>query len=399
MTHRLSLCIIVKNEAPNLSRCLDSVQGVVDEIILVDTGSTDETVAIAQRYTSHIYSFPWNGSFSDARNVSLQHASGDWILVLDADEVLVSDCVPALTQALQAPTHLVVNLVRQEVGAAQSPYSMVSRCFRRHPAIRFTRLYHAMIDDSVTELLRQEPQWQIVDLPPVALLHYGYEPGAIASRDKFQKARQAMERFLAEHPEDSYVCSKLGALYVELGELTRGVDLLQTGLRSPLVDAPVLYELHYHLGIAHRQLNHLELAVHHYREALRQPILDRLKLGAYHNLAALLQTHGDLSTAKTLYERTIAIDPGFAPGHCHLGQTLKALGQLQAAITHYQTAIALQPNYAEAHQNLGVVLLKMGRVSEGLTAFQRAIALHQQRNPSEAERLRQGLKAMGLSPQ
>ena len=84
----LSLCMITKNEEKNLSRCLDSIKDIVDEIIIVDTGSTDKTVEIAKSYGAHIYHYDWNNDFSKARNVSLQKATKDWILVLDADEVL-----------------------------------------------------------------------------------------------------------------------------------------------------------------------------------------------------------------------------------------------------------------------------------------------------------------------
>lgn len=86
----ISLCMIVKNEAAVLARCLDSIADLVDEIILVDTGSTDRTKAIAAAYTDKIYDFPWNGDFSDARNFSFSKASMDYIYTADADEYLDS---------------------------------------------------------------------------------------------------------------------------------------------------------------------------------------------------------------------------------------------------------------------------------------------------------------------
>lgn len=84
----ISLCMIVKNEAGNLSRCLTSVRGVADELIIVDTGSTDDTVAVARSFGAAIVSFPWTGDFAAARNAGLEQARGTWILVLDADEEL-----------------------------------------------------------------------------------------------------------------------------------------------------------------------------------------------------------------------------------------------------------------------------------------------------------------------
>lgn len=389
--------MIVKDEAARLATCLESARSLVQEIIIVDTGSTDATVAIAQEFHARVYDFPWNYNFSDARNESLRYATGDWVLVLDADEVLVPAVVSLIQQAIQAMQHtLVINLLRQEIGAIQSPYSLVSRLFRRHPALSFRRPYHALIDDSVTALLQREPHWQIVDLPQVAIVHYGYEPGAIANQNKFEKARLTMERFFAEHPGDPYVCSKLGALYVQMGRGDRGLELLERGLKAPDLDAPLRYELHYHLGLAYGRQKQVEQATQHYHQALQQPILERLKLGAYNNLGNLLKAKNDLIGAKAIYEQSIAIDPDFAIAHHNLGMTLKAMGELTQAIAHYETATRLNPNYAEAYQNWGVALLKLGRVPESLEAFGRAIALHQQSNPEEAIRLRQGLLEMGL---
>ena len=392
---RLSFCMIVKNEAENLPRCLASVKDFADELIVLDTGSTDRTIAIAQSFEAQVHSFVWTNDFSAARNQALKDVTGDWVLVLDADEVLVAEAMPMLRQAIQHENAIAVNLIRHEIGAAQSPYSLVSRLFRRHPALTFSRPYHAMIDDSVARLLQQESQWQVVNVPDIAILHYGYQAGAIASRNKLETARTTMEGFLAAHPNDPYVCSKLGALYVEVNQIERGIELLQRGLNSQ-PDAPVLYELHYHLGIAYSRSQQFAPAEHHYRQAIAQPILDSLKLGAYNNLGSLLHAQGNFAAAQALYQRSIAIDPAFAIGHYNLGMALKASGQLGDAIAHYQQAISLHPDYAEAYQNLGVALLKLGRVPESLEAFSHAIALYDQQNSGEGDRLRQGLQQMGF---
>jgi glycosyltransferase involved in cell wall biosynthesis len=87
----LSLCMIVKNEESNLERCLSSVEGIFDEIIIVDTGSTDKTVEIAGRYTDKIYYFEWINDFSAARNYSFSQATMDYIMWLDADDVVTEE--------------------------------------------------------------------------------------------------------------------------------------------------------------------------------------------------------------------------------------------------------------------------------------------------------------------
>ena len=388
--------MIVKNEEASLPSCLNSVKDVVDEMVVLDTGSIDRTSEIAREFGARVNHFEWCNDFSKARNESLKYVQGDWVLVLDADEVLVPEIVPALKQAIKSDHHILINLVRQEVGAEQSPYSLVSRLFRHHPDICFERPYHALVDDSVSRILSQEPQWQVGYLPEVALLHSGYQKSAIAQQDKFYIAQAAMEGFLASHPTDPYVCSKLGALYVQTGFIAKGVELLERGLASGTENPEILYELHYHLGIAYTRLQKPEQAIAHYQVATQLAIYPKLKLGAYNNLGNLRRADGDLTGAKTAYEMALQIDPDFARGHYNLGMTLKALGCLKDAIGAYQQAIELNPTYPEAYQNLGVVLLKLGLVPESLAAFGKAITLHEQQNPNEAERLRQGLREMGF---
>ncbi len=84
----ISLCMIVKNEEIHIARCLDSVARLVDEIIIVDTGSTDQTVEIVSHYTTNVYSYPWKDDFSDARNYSFSKATMDYCMWMDADDIL-----------------------------------------------------------------------------------------------------------------------------------------------------------------------------------------------------------------------------------------------------------------------------------------------------------------------
>ena len=90
----ISLCMIVKDEEEFLPGCLESVKEAVDEIIIVDTGSTDRTVEIAKSYGAKVYFHPWENDFSKARNYSISYATGDWIMYLDADEELFKEDIP-----------------------------------------------------------------------------------------------------------------------------------------------------------------------------------------------------------------------------------------------------------------------------------------------------------------
>ena len=389
----LSLCMIVKDEAQRLAACLTSAQSIVDEIVVVDTGSTDQTVAIAQQFGAQVHHQAWNDSFAEARNRSLQEASSDWVLVLDADETLTPAAIAKIPEAIADEQRLVINLVRHEIGAAQSPYSLVSRLFRRHPDIIFTRPYHAMVDDSVAALLAREPHWQIAQISGVAITHDGYQDQAIASQGKLARTQSALEKFCGEHPHDAYASSKLGGLYIQTSD-PRGLPLLEAALATDPPPA-VAYEAYYHLGIAYRQQQRLAEAAQAYQKAIAQPITPLVKIGAWLNLGSLLQAQGDLEGAIAQYQALLQADPSFTKAYYNLGLTLKQMGRLSQAVAAYQRAVALDPEFADAHQNLGVSLLNLGYIEESMKAFRQAIAIHQRRNPEEAERLRQVLGSMG----
>lgn len=402
----LSLCMIVKDEAANLPRCLASVQSFVDEMIVVDTGSQDDTIAIAQQWGAQVTSIPWQQDFAAARNHSLTLATNDWIVVLDADETLTPAGQHLLHQVRQGAavgaesldTVVAVNLLRHEVNTAQAPYSEVARVFRNRADVRFERPYHESIDDSVTRLLQTEPHWRVAVWPDVAITHTGYGAAAIAQRDKFTRAQTLMATYLAAHPNDAYICNKLGALYGSVGDWEQGRTLLERGLAVGTADVATTYELHYHLGLAYRAAALTAIAVDHYQKAIALPLPEILKVGARLNLGSLLQARQDYRGAIAQFEAVTHAAPDFAAGYFNLGIAKRALGDLPGAVAAYHQAIALDSQYAAAYQNLGVALFKLDQIPESIQALQQAIALYRQTDPDAAERLLQGIRNLGIQP-
>ena len=391
----LSLSMIVRDEAAQIEACLRSVQGFADELVVVDTGSTDNTVALAQALGARVEQIEWPGDFAPARNQALEFVSGDWVLVLDADEQLRPEAIAPLRALMAQPDVLVINLLRHERGAVQSPYSNVSRLFRRHPAIRWSRAYHSMVDDSVAELLQREPQWRIADCPEPALIHDGYRPELLAQGNKPQRLREAMEAELQERPGDPYACAKLGSLEVAEGNLERGVSLLRQGLEHCPADAhPERYELLLHLALAEAGRNPAA-APSLYRQALELPLAPRLSLAARLNLAALLLQQGQPQEAEQLCQRATAAAPEIGLGWYNLGLIRRRLGDIGGALEAYREARRLTPEHAETHQNLAVALLLGGDIDGARSSFRQAISLlTQQGRSTEADHLRQQAGAM-----
>lgn len=126
---KISLCMIVKDEEAVLSRCLDNAKNVADEIILVDTGSTDKTVEIAKRYTKKIYSFPWRDDFAAARNFAFSKGTGDYLLWLDADDVILPEQL-ARFHALKE------RLIKEQPDVVMCPYQTGGTVFSRERFLR-----------------------------------------------------------------------------------------------------------------------------------------------------------------------------------------------------------------------------------------------------------------------
>ena len=229
------------------------------------------------------------------------------------------------------------------------------------------------------------------------MFHYGYTPGAIASLDKFNRAKAAMEGFIKEHPNDPYTCSKLGALYAQTGKEKQAFKLFKQGIKSNKADIHVLYELHYHLGNLYAKQEDSEKAIKHYQKAINQPIMEPLKLGSHNNLGVVLQSMGDYKNAAQAYETSLKIDPSFITGYYNFAMTLSAMGRLADAVSIYEKLTSLSPHYAAAYQNLGVVLFKLNRLPESSEAFKKAVSLYnEQDNQVAADNLRNGLKELGI---
>ena len=398
---KLSLCMIVKNEAHCLQNCLDSAKPVADEIIIVDTGSSDQTIKIAKRNTSKVYHFQWCDDFAQARNYSLTKAKGQWILVLDADEVLLPSAISLIQQIINKPNNIIaVNLIRQELGTNQAPYSLVCRLFRNRSDLRFTGVYHEQIDRDLMRIKQAENHWQIANLEQPAICHFGYTDAEISQTNKYVFAERLMLKHLQSNPDDVYIKNKLGALYISQNQVDKGLALLLESwrfLEQQTGNETLKFEVLYHLGFAHQQLEQSVPAIAYYQQALNLPVSAWQKLAGWNNLGGIYYQQQDFDSAIAAYRQVVAIDPHFKAGHNNLGLALRHAGQHEHAIASYQQAIAIDPHYAEAHQNLAVAYYQSGGIDTAKAHFQSAVKLYHQQNQSQtAEQLLENLRHLGL---
>ena len=390
----LSLSMIVRNEEARLATCLASVKGFADEMVVIDTGSVDATVAVAEQAGARVEQMEWPGDFAPARNHALQYLKGDWVLVLDADEQLRPEVVPSLKALMAQPDVLVINLLRYEIGAAMAPYSSVSRLFRRHPSIQWSRPYHSMIDESVQAILTSEPHWRIANCSEPAILHDGYRPELLAGSDKADRLREAMESDLKRHPGDPYASAKLAGLLISEGRATEAIPLLRQGLEGATAQSSERYELLLHLGLALTESDPDE-AMASYRQALDIPLDTRITLGARLNLAARLMEQDQLDEAIQLTQTATQRAPEVALGWYNLGLMLRKKGEIASALDAYGRSLALDPNNAACHQNHAVARLLGGDIEAARNGFRKAIELlAAQGRTDEARQLRDNVQGI-----
>jgi tetratricopeptide (TPR) repeat protein len=218
----ISLCMIVRDEQETLPRCLRAVAPVVDEMVIVDTGSRDGTVDLARSFGAKVIEHTWNGSFAEARNVSFDAATGDWLLYLDADEVLVGQDAPALRE-LRKRTWREAFFLREinytgsrNAGAAVTSDAL--RVVRNRPHYRFQGRLHEQIAWSLPAHLPER-----IEATDIRIEHFGYLAEVRASREKSARNVQLLAAQASEAPQTPFLHYNLGSEHLAAGETDQAI--------------------------------------------------------------------------------------------------------------------------------------------------------------------------------
>jgi glycosyltransferase involved in cell wall biosynthesis len=219
---RLSVCMIVKNEERFLGQCLASVKDIADELIVIDTGSTDRTIEIAQEHGAQVGHFEWCDDFAAARNASIAPATGDWILFLDADEELSPTGKAELPRLLSQTQISLYRLPLINTHQGEKSQSYVPRLFRNPPALMFYGCVHEGVLSFIEKICKP---WQLsIDFCDLKILHHGYEPAVMKERNKIQRNHDLLRKAILENPNEFYFHMQLG---LELGRMGKKEESFQ----------------------------------------------------------------------------------------------------------------------------------------------------------------------------
>ncbi|MCW3021295.1 MAG: glycosyltransferase, partial [Conexibacter sp.] len=378
----VSLCMIVKDEEAMLPRCLAAIAEHVDELIVVDTGSTDRTVEIAESFGARVLHHEWDGDFAAARNVSLDAATSDWLMYLDADEVLVEGDGPRLRELLGrtwregfwlTETNHVGEL---EDGAAVAHNAL--RLFRNRPEYRFEGRVHEQFAHRLPSMPeRLEPS-------PVRIDHYGYLGTVRDSKEKSRRNLELLERQIAEGVDTPFLHFNLGSERAAAGDVAGSLHHLQRAW-SALEADPERLEYGYFPSLTARWVKALNANRRH-DDALAAGDTVLGLLPGFTDIVleqALAQRgKGDLDEAIATFERCIAM--GDAPskysatvgaGTFHarnlLAELLIAVGRLEDAETHLAHVLDHHPAFIGAVEPYARVLLRRGTPAAEVAALVR----------------------------
>ena len=296
--------MIVRNEERFLAQCLASVADVVDEIIVVDTGSTDRTIEIAKSFRATVIEREWRNDFAWARNESIAAATRRWIMFLDADEELTPDSKAALRELKRAPAYHDAVWVRclnesDDYGGTGAMSHALIRIFPNDERIRFRGLIHEFptLDNNNNGLQGR--------MAPITIVHHGYLKEVVASRNKGSRNYAMVKAATEAEPHDPFHWFNLGSTAFLMGDFEAARGALE--------------EM--------RRINGSNLRgfVPNGLALLAEVYCDKLE---------------DATTGEAIARECIALSPHYANAHFQLGKSLVAQRRLDEARAAYHEAIA-----------------------------------------------------------
>lgn len=322
----IALCMIVKNEEEHLARCLASARPLVDHLIVVDTGSTDRTVEIAQSFGATIHHHEWEGNFSKARNISMGYADTDWIFILDADEELDARDVALIRDTVRTTDFKAISVSVYNYSAQKRMYTSFL------PSVRlFRRDLGAFYEGIVHNQLRI-PGYEGVLRIPARINHYGYGLAPEVMARKAMRTRALLEQQLRENPDNGFA-------HFNLAQLLRGSE---DTTASSMMDRVI-----FHAGRA------VELS------SPDDPNQRHVHLMALHQLVTAYFNKGDYNRAAAEAHRALALKPGYLDAILSLGHIHSMDGKFELARKYYLEYLDRQKSYDEHMEVDHVILLHL----------------------------------------
>lgn len=379
----LSLCIIVKDEEDFLEYCLNSVKDYVDEIIIVDTGSTDKTIDIAKKFTDKVYKHEWPNDFSKARNISLRYATKEWILVLDADEIISDEDLKKIrkliedkdvdgfimTQRNYTNNSNWINLVRcskkDEYTKGFNGYrpSKLIRLFRNKKGFEFRNKVHELVEYSIEEKNGNGKETDI------QIHHYNDARDENIKKKKAKKYFELGEEIIKKNPNDIRAYYQTGIFCFNNKDYKKAVEKFKKVIGLD----PDYKNVYYNLGSAYHSLNKFDEA----EKMLKKSIETKPRItAAYNLLGKILFDQKKIKEAVDLLLKGIQINKKDIQLYNTLGGILISINKPDKAIKILKTGITIAPNEINLYNNLGGAYLIKNDFENAVEILNKALEMN-----------------------
>lgn len=308
--------MITKNEEKSLSNCLNSVKDIADEIIIVDTGSTDNTKGIAKEFNAKVIDFEWADDFSAARNESLRHATKDWVLVLDADEVIEKRDLAKIKEAVENAEDFAGFSLEQRSyinnffeGAVKNdsdfglvkgypfyiPHSL-ARLFKNKLGIHFRHRVHELAEDSITEKNLKHKKIGVV------LHHFGSLKDETLVSDKAEQYSKIILKQLEEEPQSARYNYQAARMYLGKGDFANALKYFKNTAKINPNYKLVFSEI----AKIYLKMNDKNRAVEYFKKSVMHNLENP---SPANNLAVVYMSMGKFEKAKKLLEEQLKKHP------------------------------------------------------------------------------------------
>ncbi len=388
----ISLCMITKDEEEFLRNCLESVKEIVDEIIIVDTGSKDNTTKIAKEFGAKVIEHKWNDNFSEARNISLKHATKDWILVLDADET-ISKKDHKKIQLLIAKDFEAYTLIQRnyyselkpltfEVTSDNDDYeesknykgwfpSELVRLFKNKKEYKFSGMIHELIEPSIKDQKRK------IGKSNIPIHHFRVDKSEEFDQEKTEKYLKIGKEQIKQTPDNPKPYFEVGSIYFAQEDYSKAIEYFKKsaeliGDTKNVEHHSTYVYVYFNLGKSYMKTEQFKKAIDCFEKVIG--IVPNTPL-SYFFLGQANASLGNFKRAIDAYEQAGKLDPKDSEIFNNLANAYANLDQFENALKNFKKALELDPKNATIHRNVGAISLGAKKYASAYFHFKRAVEL------------------------